>query len=116
MATGSLAGGVCYENVSLATDSYFAGLSPVSYYTSAGDLITTSYVQVSGVWNAQQTDLSAAGAFSIIYTVAAPVPSFAPCYAPSESFADGVTIGWALALVFGVVFFARITGGIFKNV
>lgn len=99
----------------LATDAYFGGLPPVSYYAGS-TLVTTSYVQIAGVWNAQQTTLDASGVSALIYTVPAPVPAFAPCYAPSESFADGVNFGWAFAIVFGVVFFAHILSGVFKNV
>lgn len=115
MNTGSLSAGVCYESALLATDAYFGNLVPVSYHIGSS-LVTISYIQVAGVWEIQKSSIDALGVSSVIYTVPALIPPYAPCYAPSESFADGVNIGWALAIVFGVVFFVKTISGVFKNV
>lgn len=106
MSTGSLAAGVCFENVSLATDAYFSGLPPLSSYVSGSYVFSPKYESVGGVWSLQSyaSPVGGGGMF-LNSSVAVPVPLFPACYAPSESFADGVNIGWSVAGVLILVVF-----------
>lgn len=106
MATGALSGGVCYESLSLATDSYFSALPPSSALDAATGITTqNSLVNTAGVWYRQQVSVSSAGVSSLVYSVPAVSPTFPACYAPSEAFADGVNIGWAFAACMVIIVF-----------
>lgn len=107
MATGSLVGSVCYENVSLATDAYFAGLPASSIVDASGSLVRVFFQSVSGVWYQQKTTTDSAGVTVLNYSVVAPVPSFSLCYSPSEAFADGQLVGWAFCGLLVIVVFVR---------
>lgn len=106
MSTGFLVAGVCYETASAAADSYFSSKPVLSRFDAvAGYYISLSYEKINGVWN-QVSTASGAG-WSNPYTAPVVVvpPVFPACYAPSESFADGVNIGWAVAGVLILVVF-----------
>lgn len=106
MSTGSLAAGVCFENVSLATDAYFSGLPPISSYVVGSVLYSPKYEKITGVWKTQFYASPVAGGSSWLnFSAVAPVPPFPLCYSPLESFADGVNIGWAVAGVLILVVF-----------
>lgn len=106
MATGSLSGGVCFENSFSAYDAYFSVLPTSSAVDPATGVVSqSSYVLTSGIWNIQQISISPSGVSSLVYSVPASLPIFPACYAPSESFADGVTVGWSFATLMVVVVF-----------
>jgi hypothetical protein len=114
MATGSLSDGTCYENSALAADSYFSGLPPF-VFSSGTSTITTYFNKVGAVWKNTQTKTSSTGVVTTNYSVNAVVPVFPTCYAPSEAFADGVNVGWALALAMAAAFGVHILTGLFKH-
>lgn len=100
MALGSLANGVCYENVAAATDAYFSGLPPVSAYDPVALILTTTdFHSVLGVWFQRQITVDALGVQLINFDVPAVLPAFPLCVAPSEYFNDGVIIGGAIVAV-----------------
>lgn len=106
MATGSLVGDVCYETVILATDGYFSGLPVQSVLSASGVLLTTEHFKdVAGNWNLKQVSMDALGVQSVIYQVAVSPPPFPACYSASESFNDGMMIGWAVVGVMVLVVF-----------
>jgi hypothetical protein len=96
VSTGSLANGVCFETAALAVDAHFAGLPPFSY-PSGTQVFTVSYSNLNGVWS-QDVWGSMSGSANtwLNSTTLAPVPSFPVCYAPSEQYNDGLSIGFAL--------------------
>lgn len=109
MATGSLAGGICYETAALATDAYFSGLPASSALFPSGVLLSTQYLKdVSGLWNIRQVSTDSLGVQTIVYQSVVSPPLFSACYSPSESFADGVTIGWAVSAMLVIVLFVRV--------
>lgn len=106
MATGSLADGVCYESVGLATDAYFSGLPVQSVLSASGVLLTTQHVKdVAGDWNLKQVATDAVGVQSVVYQVVVSPSPFPACYSPAESFSDGMLIGWAVVAVMVLVLF-----------
>jgi hypothetical protein len=76
-----------------------------SVVTSGLNYNQISYSENSGVWNQISTVYSASGVPSTQYSVPVTPPTFAACYAPSESLSDGMSIGWALAAVMASVYF-----------
>lgn len=109
MATGSLVGGVCYDTLSLATDAYFSGLPVLSVLSANGVVLTTSHFKdVAGDWNVKQVSTDAVGVQSIVYQVVEFAPPFSSCYSPSESFADGIDIGWIIAAMCVAVLFVKV--------
>ena len=109
MSTGFLVGGVCYETASVANDAYFSSQPVLSRFDAALNYyISTEYKFVSGVWNRVSTAYGTGWSIPYGALVAVP-PVFPPCYAPSESFADGVNIGWAVAGVLILVVFVYMT-------
>lgn len=106
MSTGTLSGGVCYESPSLATDAYFSAFPPSSALDAVTGVMTHNIlVNIAGVWFRQQVSVSSAGVSSLVYSVPAVLPVLPSCYAPSESFADGVNIGWAFSACMVIVVF-----------
>lgn len=106
MATGSLVGDVCFETVILATDTYFSGLPVQSTLSVSGVLLTTEHVKdVAGNWNLKQVSTDVVGVQSVVYEVVVFPPPFPACYSASESFTDGMLIGWAIVAVMVLVLF-----------
>lgn len=109
MATGSLTGGECYETVALATDVYFSGLPASSSLSASGVLLSTHYLKDSnGLWNIKQISTDSLGVQTFVYQAVVSPPPFPLCYSPSESFTDGVNIGWAVAAVMVIILFVRV--------
>lgn len=125
MATGSLSNGVCYESVDLATDAFYSSLPPSSFSVSApylvnaswGDFVVTSGSVVTsffvkpvagpyaGLWVSKVQSFDALGVAHLISQVPVNARAFPSCYAPSEAFNDGVSIGWAVVGSLTTVFF-----------
>lgn len=117
MATGWLVNGVCFESPAEAQNAFFSSQPVLSHFdTVAGFYINIYFELIGGVWMRSST---ASGAnWSNVYapSVPAPIPVFPACYSPSESFADGLAIGWAFAACMTVVFFVMVGRRFFSHV
>lgn len=116
MATGSLVGSTCLDNVSLAADSYFSSL-PVVTFPAVVNGVSGSYVSsfqfVSPDWVnviSQQT----LNGLSPVSSAVAAAPNFASCYSSTEAFSDGVSAGWAFAGVLTIVLFVSVAKRLFN--
>lgn len=115
MSTGTLVNGTCYETASVAVDAYFSSV-PVAWFQDVNPLVhqVVKYEQVGGVWMRSVYGDAPWGSTLWSQTVAVP-PVFPACYAPSESFADGVNAGYAFALCFSVVLLVAAARSLFKH-
>jgi len=103
-ATGALLGVKCYPSQAEALDSFYSNIASVQ---SPG---VTSYViqysKVASTWNQNSYSIDAAGVWTLRSSTAAPVVDFPACD-PTETFMDGMAIGWSVVA-------ALVTVGAFK--
>lgn len=94
---GALFQNVCYATNSNAADAFFMA-EGVSY--TAGSTSYQSWFEknTSGVWQIKRQSISSTGVITNLTTSNATVPTFPACD-PTESFFDGMTVGWGIALV-----------------
>lgn len=93
--TGAIYGQKCYPSNAEALDAYYSQIAPAQ---TAG---TTTYIleyvkSVGGVWQQKSYSVSSTGVWTTRSTTNAPVITFPVCD-PSQSFMDGITIGWGIA-------------------
>lgn len=94
---GALFNGQCFTTNALAADAFF--LSKASSYTPG----TTSYHSwfektTGGVWQIKRQSIASNGTITNLTASNATVPTFPAC-TETESFTDGITVGWGIATV-----------------
>jgi hypothetical protein len=95
MAAGAILGGKCFPSQSAALDAYYGAMAPTSQPGTS--TYFNAFVKDAGVWKLNQYNVSAGGSWALLSTSAAPVPTFPDCD-PAQSFLDGATLGWGVAL------------------
>jgi len=108
MSTGYLVNGSCYSSLSDATDIYFSAIpATVAFNATAGTTLVDYFVYNSG-WKIRSYSISAAGVWSSRSAdTSVGMPSFASCVV-EQDFLDGMTVGWAVALVLVIAWGARL--------
>lgn len=96
MATGYLYGSKCFASVSDAADAFFQGGSPS--FSSGSTSYLSWFEKVSGVWQIKRQSIASNGVITTLSESVATVPNFPTCDT-TESFADGMTVGWGVATV-----------------
>lgn len=89
---GAYFSGTCYASQGAALDAYY-GESPLAL---SGNGTALRFEKQAGMWQVIGYHVEANGSLTYQSTTAAPVQTFPDCD-PSESFFDGVTIGWGIA-------------------
>lgn len=94
--------GICYGTQQEAVDVFFEGI-PQSIVQSGTDTIVTGYTRdINGGWFLTKGTHAANGTYTQAYTVSVLAPNFATCddpTSPSAAFADGIELGWGVAVV-----------------
>jgi len=109
-ATGALLGVQCYPSQAEALDAYYAGQS-VSQLAGSTSYIN-EFVKEYGVWKIKAYSVDSSGVWTARYSTNAPGITFPACD-PTQSFQDGMVIGWgistALVVVSAITFMKRAT-------
>lgn len=93
--TGAIHGQKCYPSQGEALDAYYSQLAPAQ--TPGATSYVLEYVKsAGGVWQLKSYSVSSTGVWTTRSTTNAPVVTFPACD-PSQSFVDGVTVGWGIA-------------------
>lgn len=91
---GALLNGKCFSTSSEAVDAYFSSAPPS--YTAGGTSYLAEYVKSGAIWQIRRYQIASNGTTTTLNTVTAPLPTFPLCD-PTESFFDGVDVGWGVA-------------------
>lgn len=91
---GALFQGRCLGSNAEAVDAFY--LSGSASVHAGSPAYMAWFEKVSGVWTMYRTAIADNGAITQMQPVAAPVPVFPSCD-PTESFTDGMTVGWGIA-------------------
>ena len=92
--TGAIYGQKCYPSNGEALDAYYSQVAPAQ--TAGTTTYVLEYVKNAGVWQQKSYSISSTGVWTTRSTTNAPVITFPVCD-PSQSFMDGITIGWGIA-------------------
>lgn len=104
---GFLVSGQCISTKKEALDLYYTSVPPA---TAAGQTTyQTTYTKSGTQWLIQTHQFTSSGAVSVVYSGAAPIPSFTSCD-ETESFFDGMEIGWAIAAAMIAVYALKMIG------
>lgn len=91
---GALFDNRCYPDNSSAADAYFLSVGP--HFTAGSTSYLQEYLKVGGVWKIQRYSVASNGTVTTLTQSNAPTPAFPACD-PTESFFDGMTLGWGVA-------------------
>lgn len=97
---GALFQNVCYSTSADAADAFFLAKG-VSYTAGATSYQSWFEKNTSGVWQIKRQSISSSGAITNLTTSNATVPTFPTCD-PTETFFDGLSVGWGIALVMAI--------------
>lgn len=90
---GALVNNVCYSSSGDAANAYFSALP--SSVVSGSTTYESHYSVSGGVWYLVTDTYNASMALLSSVSAVAEVPAFAACD-PSQSFYDGMTLGWGV--------------------
>ena len=93
--TASLVNGSCYSSVAAATDAFFSQQSAA--FTSGPVSYLSNFQNDAGIWKLYQYSIDAAGVYTLRSATVVTVPTFPLCDS-TESFFDGMAIGWGITL------------------
>lgn len=92
--TGAISGNRCFVSQDEANDAFYSASLP-SIQSGATTYLTET-VKVSGVWKIQRFSIAPDGVVTSLAESNAPVMTFPACD-PTETFFDGMAIGWDIA-------------------
>lgn len=96
---GALYNGICYSANSEAQDAFYSSSSPWHMMQSNNQSYMQRFEFVSGVWRSRFYLYNAQNNMVLATDYVVPAFTFPSCN-PSQSFLDGVTIGWGVASAF----------------
>lgn len=107
MATGYFSEGVCWTTFIEANDAHFQSIPPTILTTTTTQTVAEFIRQTGGYWNMTHATFTAAGVRTQQYSVAYPLPQYQVCdlpNSPSESFQDGLLLGWGIVLAMALAY------------
>jgi hypothetical protein len=104
---GFLVDGQCLSTKKEALDLYYTAVPPAT--TAGATSYQTTYTKSGSQWLVQTYQFTSAGSSSLVYSGAAPVPSFTSCD-ETAAFFDGMEIGWAIATAMIAVYALKMIG------
>lgn len=103
MPAGAYFHGVCYPTTAQAEDAFFGSVGPA---LTSGSVSYLSWYEKNTVWQQRRQSIASNGVVTDLGAINATLPAFATCD-PTESFFDGMTLGWGLAAVMVIAWCIR---------